>query len=258
MAAACKILPAIMLLGAMWCRGASAEDCAARPGETCAAEDMGLLQVKVKQTSQAVSQGKQWQVPGRRQVVNLGPACAAGVSAVVSNVQLDQELATGGSFAYDISDITGGGSCSGSTNYGPNDCCVRWGQSMTVSYQVQTQVAVSQAWKVSVTLQIEAFLLVRWARIGEAIKVECALCDAVCRIPAIEVLNQMVFEEVDVEFPACSEVGNSYSGELTLELPVQSPAPVRVRIAGEGALMDGSGKVVAQGNVNAEADPAPR
>jgi len=214
-------------------------------------EDVGLLQVHSASAPVAVAAPRaHYVIDMRRAARSSRGACSSGISMEVVEASVHEQ---GGTWTYDVSNLTGGSFCSGSGDFGPSSCCGSWGGAATVSFGWGYTEAFTPEWTVTTRTKIQAWLLFGYVDVG-TVETSCPICGKPCEIPKITLAHLISIPGFTVETPACPEQPE-IDGTVDLIFPESSPVSMGVRTTTEVKLKKPCGRVLASAEFASEAHP---
>eukprot|EP01063_Lacrimia_lanifica_P020334 TRINITY_DN27662_c0_g1_i1.p1 TRINITY_DN27662_c0_g1~~TRINITY_DN27662_c0_g1_i1.p1 ORF type:complete len:174 (+),score=58.24 TRINITY_DN27662_c0_g1_i1:55-576(+) len=161
---------------------------------------------------------------------------AASAAADVTFSRTFSQLLSGTSGTVDLAPA---GTCSGSDDFGANDCTLKWGTNYTVNYDATLPKAIDEGFKVNVDATIDSLL---------PLKFSCAACGADCTFTV-----PVVGKQVTIPAVACPLVpAGETKGSKVVPLPAKSPLPVGASMKGSVTLVDGTGAVMGVVTIDAK------
>lgn len=182
--------------------------------------------------------------PRRRRSASKGDECD-GVFVKYSNMKVEQNL----TFHYNFTNL-GGGDCLQVTDFGPNECCFKYGSTITVAAVVNLPENIGGDAVMSASVNGKYGIIPLWDSLS------CSACGKECRAcPSISNYLPSLFPCKPTSMPTCpiaaGTVRNTTSVELKQEVGRSmrgSSATVKFRLEQPGRPIISSGEVFVRAN----------
>ncbi len=129
--------------------------------------------------------------------------------------------------------------CPAADKYGSNNCDLKWGQDLDITYNATLDKPITTGSKISVDLKA-SFL---------PLKFDCAACGAVCEFKV-----PIVGKTISIKLPDCPIAPAALHNTTSVTLPAKSPLPLKIEAKGSITVTNGDGSVVAKVDVDATVD----
>lgn len=168
---------------------------------------------------------------------------ALSLSNVAADVVLSRtvnSVATGTSGLVTIAPAT---ACTGSDQYGSNNCDVNWGQAYTVNYSYTLGADIVAGSTISIDAHIDTFIHFQHT---------CVACGGLCTVTV-----PIIGKKISYQMPDCPILaGSSPPTLLSFTLPSKSPIPVHTGVVGTLTANDAAGNVLANISLTATITPS--
>lgn len=239
------------------CAGDSEDDSDACAGlaldDGSEAKEISLLQraARGKSTVETPALGqllsKRWGnlfQPRRRRSASKGDDCD-GLFVKYSNMKVEPNL----TFHFNFTDL-GGGNCLKVTEFGPNECCFKYGSEITIAAVVDLPEPITEDAIMSASVNGKYGIIPIWDSLS------CSACGKDCSAcPTISNYLPSLFPCKPVSMPACPIAAGTLHNTTTVELKQKvgrmmhgSDATVKFRLEQPGRPAISSGEVFVRAN----------